>query len=136
MWRAALAAEAYVYLPSGVTQDVRYLDQADIIPNPNFGDSLGRRILRFSKSGWNRVRMRVRMNTVGQADGIVELSINDTHYAFSNLVFRETDDVQVTSLYFSTFFGGKRPFATVNDTHVDFRKFKVVSKAMLQSIVQ
>jgi hypothetical protein len=126
MWRAGFAAEAYVYPPAYVRQDRRYFAQRDLIPNPDFGDSLGRRTLRLKKDTWNRVTLRIRMNTVGKADGLVQLTINDVTYKYQAMVWRNDASVSVGAMYFSTFFGGKRDFATPHDTYAVFRNFRLI----------
>lgn len=127
MWRQNFAAEAYVYTPSGVRQDPAFATQSDVVLNSDFGDSLGRRTLKLSRNAWNRISVRVVMNTPGKADGIIEVTINDQTYSFRKVVWRKSNDVKITALFFSTFFGGKSDYATPVSTFAQFRNFRLTN---------
>lgn len=130
MWRKDFAAEAYVYTPSGVTQDHAYTSQSDMVSNGEYGDSLGRKTLKLAPNTWNSVSVRVRMNTPGKADGIVAVTINGKTYSNNNVTWRKSQDVQVSALFFSTFFGGKEDYKTPVDTSAEFRNFHLIDAAM------
>ena len=45
---------------------------------------------------WNRVQIRVRLNTPGQADGIAGLGVNGAYREFSRMVWRTKPDTRIT----------------------------------------
>ena len=72
------------------------------------GWSFNRGAVSFERGEWNTVKQRVRMNTIGQADGELEVSVNDKAISAEGLTWRTStlDQVTIRGLFFSTFFGG------------------------------
>ena len=106
MWRTDGRAVQYVYHP----------DQPS-----NFGEDLEWG-LNFPRNQWVTVETRVRMNTPGQRNGIVESWLNGRKVlSQSNLRFRDTDSFEIDSFLFHTFFGGSsNDWAPSKDEAVDF----------------
>jgi hypothetical protein len=109
MWRTGGAGEVYAYLPN----------------DNGYGASLGRGRWRFVPGRWTRLSQRVVLNTPGRADGAVIVWV-DGRQVFSQggLVLRNSGDVHIDGLFFSTFFGGgDRSWASPSDQFADFAGF-------------
>ncbi len=109
MWRAAGAGEVYAYLPSSHVH----------------GTSLGRGAWTFPKGRWVRLRQEVRLNTPGTADGSITVWLDDRQVLRQDgLVFRDTTDLKIDGLFFSTFFGGDDAgWSSPTEQHADFAGF-------------
>lgn len=84
---------------------------------------------------WHQIQHRVVLNTVGQADGILEawfdgnkvLSLNDFEY-------RKTGSIGINLFYFSTFFGGNDlSWAPTADQFISYDNFRVATTSVLSS---
>ena len=119
MWRAGGAVVQYLYSPeqTGVW--------GDDLPYDVPGAGGARR--RFRAGRWHHVKHRVRLNTPGERDGVVQ-GWFDGELALDRrgLRFRDADTFTIDWLFFSTFFGGNEPdWAPTRDEHVDFDGFVV-----------
>ena len=128
MWRSGLAAEAYVYRPQ--TQGAAYSRIEGAIYNAKYGDSLWRGELKFVKDRWNTVRVRVRLNTIGREDGIVQVAVNGVQRSFTGIVWRTDPSVRISSIIFDTFFGGSSiDYASARDTCTRFSDVRLTRVA-------
>lgn len=112
MWVEGGEAISYVYHP----------DQPS-----RFGENLDWGSARFVPGRWTTVETRVRLNTPGQSDGIIEgwmdgrLVLRET-----GMRFRDTADLHIEGLFFSTFFGGStQEWAPSRNERIDFDNFVV-----------
>ena len=106
MWRSGGQAVQYLYHP----------DQPG-----TFGEDLSWGVA-FTPDRWTTVETRIRMNTPGLRDGLVESWI-DGNLVLSrgDIRFRDTDAFNIDSLLFHTFFGGSgADWAPTKDEAVDF----------------
>jgi hypothetical protein len=125
MWRKEknnlIQAEAYVYMPC--PQDPSYSKIPNIILNSTYGDSLWRGIFNFKRGMWNKVDMVLTLNSVGDANGKMVLTINDTTQQFDKFKWTITDSI-INGITFDTFFGGSSPdWATPKDTCIYYKNF-------------
>jgi hypothetical protein len=116
------AGEAYAYIP---TSD-RLCNTKQVYCNSDYGTSFSRGIIRFSNAKWTRMEIYVKLNSGSNTNGILQvwqdgsLVINQPH-----IQFRSSDAVGISSLMFSTFFGGGSPdYATRVDTSAYFRNIQ------------
>jgi hypothetical protein len=129
VWRKDFDVEAYVYLPDN--QSSEYQQIPSLIQNDAYGDSLWRGLFKFQPTQWNKVMMRVKMNTFDKdgnpnTNGILEICINEQQQKFTKLIWRTNPSTSVTAILFSTFFGGSSTkYATPVDTWSYFRNFRV-----------
>lgn len=129
VWRKDFDTEAYVYLPEN--QSSEYQQIPNLIQNDAFGDSLWRGLFKFQPTEWNKVMIRVKMNTFDKdgnpnANGILELFVNEEPQKFNNLIWTTNPSTSITAILFSTFFGGgSEKYATPIDTWSYFRNFRV-----------
>ena len=67
------------------------------------------------------------MNTPGQNDGVVKAWLDGVQVMqLDNIRFRDTANLQIDSMYFSTFFGGGSPiWATTKDEVAFFDDFEI-----------
>lgn len=111
MWRPQGAAVQYVYHP----------DQPTI-----YGDDMswGRT---FPADRWVRVETRIKMNTPGQRNGIVQSWMDGQRVLNrTDVRFRDTSGFQIDRFLFDTFFGGNSAeWAPSKEEHIDFDDFVV-----------
>jgi len=127
MWRQNSLGELYAYIPLTSTNRKQLLAVPPrSIANPDFGFSVGRGSFRFRTAttasntsvdplpgeggggGWNYVWERVKLNTIGQEDGEVEVHVNGKQALLAtNLTLRSSPEAKLQGLHFETFFGGK-----------------------------
>ncbi len=111
MWRENGRMSAYVYHP----------DQPS-----NFGEDFY--WSRSASAGtWHRVVIRVRMNTPGRRDGIVQCWLDGRSVlSVETLRFRDTAALAIDQFFFSTFFGGgDASWAAARDEFIAFDDFQV-----------
>lgn len=125
MWRANLQAEAYVYATAAHSSEA-YKSIPSSHFNAEYGDSLWRGVLNFRKEGWNDVSIRVRLNTPGQSDGSLFVSVNGTDVSCDEMAWRKGSLVVISAVMFSTFFGGSSErFQCPCDTSISFKDFEL-----------
>jgi len=111
MWRAGGAGEVYAYLPT----------------SKEHGTSLGRGDWHWPTGRWACVEQQVTLNDPGTANGKVNVWL-DGHQVLAkhSLTFRDADSLNISGLFFSTFFGGgDKTWATPISQHVDFADFVI-----------
>jgi hypothetical protein len=118
MWRSGGAAVQYVY----------YWDQKS-----NYGDDLAWNAggaKSFVPGQWHTVEHRVKLNTEGQANGIIEAWLDGVQ-VLSREDLRIRKDAAafgIDALYFSTFFGGNdASWAPTKDETVEYDDFVVAT---------
>lgn len=81
----------------------------------------------FIPGEWYFLKQRIKMNTVGEYNGEIEVWVNDIQRLLkTDLRFRSTTDVKVDKFYFSTFYGGSgSEWAPNKDEHILFNAFVV-----------
>jgi hypothetical protein len=106
MWRAGGVGEVYAYLPSSQTH----------------GTSLGRGAWRWRPGRWHEVSERVRLNSPGNSDGRIGLSVDGKEVlSIEDVVYRSTEGLRIDGVFFSSFFGGSdSSWASPRDQHADF----------------
>jgi hypothetical protein len=62
--------------------------------------------LPVKKNDWNDVVMRLRLNDIGQKNGVSELTVNGKTKTQNNLVWRKDPNFVINYVDFSSFFGG------------------------------
>lgn len=128
MWRNRQNAVAYVY-PMGTSdtdaargQGPEYTRNLKISGGHNLWRDGG---LTFQKGKWNTVRLYVRLNTPGRADGVIELTVNGVTRRVGDARLRNKQEQRLNVIHFSTFFGGGEPFAPIKDVWAEFRRFSL-----------
>lgn len=82
--------------------------------------------LRLSKGQWNSVRMSVVLNTPGQSNGSVSVTVNGVTEVLQGMVWRSSASVKITSVNFVSFFGGSSAdAASSRDTYTMFRNMSL-----------
>lgn len=76
---------------------------------------------------WHSFQHRVVLNTVGEANGIVEAWFDGVKVlSSSNMLYRKTEDIAINLFYFSTFYGGADPsWAPTSDQYIYFDNFRI-----------
>jgi nitrous oxidase accessory protein NosD len=75
---------------------------------------------------WYKVAQRVKMNTPGAFDGVLQIWIDgELVLDQQDLRFRLVNDLKIDQMYFSTFFGGNEDWATSKDETVYFDDFQI-----------
>lgn len=111
MWRENGAAEVYAYLPT----------------SSEHGTSIGRGAWSWPTGRWSCIEQRVSLNTPGTQDGSVQVWLDGRPVlSTGGLEFRDTPDLRIDGLFFSTFFGGgDESWATPSDQIVRFAGFDI-----------
>ncbi|KZT08317.1 polysaccharide lyase family 14 protein, partial [Laetiporus sulphureus 93-53] len=125
MWRTDGEGEVYAY----------FLESKDLCADSNFlcnsdgyGTSVDRGSFGFAVGQWNRISLLVRLNDPPEkANGQVALYYNDVEALNEeNLQYRNSTDINIGGLFFSTFFGGNdSAWATPRTVHTYFRNFEM-----------
>ncbi len=98
----------------GRQEDKRYFTEAD--------DS---RVV-WQSGVWYEIVQYVKMNTPGQADGIIRVSVDGRQvYNQTDALIRRDASLKIDSMYFSTFFGGNEDWKTSKDEVVYFDDFEI-----------
>ena len=131
MWREMLLGEVYAYIPpTENTHLCKNIDENKYIEcNAEFGMSIGRNFT-FVRERWINVKQYIKLNTIGYKNGLLRLYIDDELVVYaSNLVFRITNDLTISGMLFSTFYGGKcdidSNWCPPNPTYAYFKNFKI-----------
>ncbi|KAI7858179.1 hypothetical protein BDC45DRAFT_434413 [Circinella umbellata] len=123
MWRSQGKAEAYAYLPP---EDDAVCENSKVICNDEYGTSIGRGLIKFTQKKWSKIEIYTVMNDPDQHNG--ELTVwqdNRTVIDLKGLVFRTQKTLGVSSMLFSTFFGGSsKEYATPIDTYTYFKNIQ------------
>ena len=107
MWRSGGAGEFYTYFPPNAANDKQCSVAPESKCNPTYGASVGRGAFMFATGKWTTVSERVRLNTVGKADGEIELFVNGGRVInVQGLVLRDSDSSKFRGIMMQTFFGG------------------------------
>jgi hypothetical protein len=116
MWRTAGEGEVYAYLPTSQTH----------------GTSIGRGSWTFPAGRWVQVVQHVRLNTPGQADGVLDVWFQGEQVLHrTDITYRSTRDLKIDGLFFSSFFGGgDRSWATPRNQYADFAGFRLSAAAI------
>jgi len=84
----------------------------------------------FENDKWYELSQRIKMNTVGKADGEIQVWVDGTEALLKkDLRFRTDESVKVDRFYFSTFYGGNSAdWAPPDDEYVYFDEFTVTTE--------
>jgi len=110
MWRTNGEGESYLYLPSS-SRFPANKKQCTAVPgsscNDDFGNSIGRGLIKFKPGVRTTITQRVRLNDAGQSNG--ELTVwQDGNQVFDldGIVFRQSDAGRIRGVQMQSFFGG------------------------------
>lgn len=112
MWRSGGRGEVYAYTQNKTAR---------------CGESLGRGNWTYATGRWIAIEEEVILNTPGHDDGRVRVWIDGRLVLDQGgLVYRSGPAVHIQGLFFSTFFGGKKPdWASPRDQGTDFADFRL-----------
>ncbi|KAL4079094.1 polysaccharide lyase family 14 protein [Scleroderma citrinum] len=110
MWRRNGLGELYVYAPLNKTNEKALLSVPNSKMNSDYGISVGQGAWTFTPGVWTTVAERVKLNTVGDANGEIQLWINGMSVIHvKGLILREDKASCIKGMHFQTFFGGHTP---------------------------
>ncbi|GAA5946534.1 hypothetical protein JCM3765_000284 [Sporobolomyces pararoseus] len=122
MSRTGGEGEVYAYIPTYPG----FCRQSDVACNDVYGISLSRGSFDFSAGGWTTITQLVSLNTPGYANGLLYLWANGSlALAHTGIVWRVTEDVTISKIMFSTFFGGSDSSWNSQGGRSYFRNFEV-----------
>lgn len=123
MWRQNGLAEAYLYVNP---QTPEFYKLPGYFNNKPYGESMYRGFAKFVLGDWNTVVLRVKLNTVGQNDGVLQISINNRTLTYDKMNWRTKDSVSINGILMQSFFGGSgESWATPTEQNILFSKFTV-----------
>jgi hypothetical protein len=119
MWRAGGAGEVYAYIPE---------------KNGQYGESISPGAWTFIPGQWQHLEQEVVVNHRGLHDGVLRVWVDGKLVAsWTDILYRVSDDVLVSGLMFSTFFGGHDPsWASPRTQSSFFRDFRFYGSAATQ----
>ncbi|KAF8887203.1 hypothetical protein CPB85DRAFT_1441769 [Mucidula mucida] len=127
VWRADGDAEVYAYVPSYAGFDTA----SDIIASSSgYGYSVNRGSWRFSVGDWQKVSIVVVLNSdpsssSTEANGVLSIYFNDKHvFTHNYFIFTTKPSVDISSIFFSTFFGGSSEKYASKGGYAYFRNMK------------
>jgi hypothetical protein len=125
MWRKNGLAEAYLYVN---TQLPEFYQLPGYFNNKPHGESMYRGFSKFVANVWNTVILRIKLNTVGENNGILQLSINNKTLTYDKMNWRNNENTTINGILMHSFFGGSdNTWATPKQQKVLFSKFAVFS---------
>ncbi|KAL7321840.1 hypothetical protein PS15m_001568 [Mucor circinelloides] len=122
MWRSSGAGEAYAYIPTSDS----LCKTKQVICNSDYGTSFSRGIIQFSPAKWTRMEIYVKLNSGSNANGILQVWQDGSLMINQQAIqFRSSNDIGISSLMFSTFFGGgSADYATSIDTSTYYKNIQ------------
>lgn len=154
MWREGFIGESLAVIPVQQTRVKCNMDQTNPysynnpylfdVPNvpthctSSFGCDMQRSSYKWPVGRWNQVEIYVKLNTpptsVGSTsaanhDGMFIMKVNGQIVAsFTNILYRFTEQLQISGFLFSTFFGGGSPtiYAPTTPQTAYFRNFSIL----------
>jgi hypothetical protein len=122
MWRADGMGEVYAYVPKTPENDESFNALPGTKPDGAYGFSIARGAYSYQKGAWTVLAERVKLNTVGKADGEIELFVNGESKIFAkNVIIRQHEETSFRGFHFQTFFGGSNDeWATPKDVETHF----------------
>ncbi|KAG0163425.1 hypothetical protein DFQ30_000185 [Apophysomyces sp. BC1015] len=122
MWREAGAGEAYAYVPS----EQSLCSQPLVMCNSDYGITISRGLINFTKKKWTKLEIYIKINDASQSNGVLQVWQDDSLRIHQTaLRYRSTNAVAVSSVMFSTFFGGGSPsYATPVDTFTYYQNIE------------
>ncbi|KAG2184010.1 hypothetical protein INT44_009021 [Umbelopsis vinacea] len=123
MWRTGGAGEAYAYIPHSSDLCSTPLTMC----NDEFGVSISRGLIQFKPAIWSKLQMYVETGTAGQNNGILKIwQDGSLVISRTDLQYRSNNMIQLSSIMFSTFFGGSSSaWATPTTTHTYFKNIQL-----------
>ena len=77
---------------------------------------------------WNNVKTGLKLNDVGQANGLAMININGREFTQDGIMWIPDNSYKITELVFHMFFGGcgkSYPVGTLPNTYADIRNARV-----------
>lgn len=123
MWRENGMGELYAYTPINKTNEKALLAVPPFSKtNSDYGISVGKGAWTFEPGVWTTIAERVKLNSIGEADGEVQVWINGQCVIHAKgLILRVDEESHIKGMHFQTFFGGHTPdWASPKDQHAWF----------------
>ncbi len=125
MWRKNGLAEVYLYVNKQLPE---FYQLPGYFNNQPYGESMYRGYSKFVANEWNTVILRVKLNTVGENNGILQLSINNKTLTYDKMNWRNSENVTINGIVMHSFFGGSGDsWATPQEQNIYFSKFELFS---------
>ncbi|KAI9025032.1 hypothetical protein CLU79DRAFT_745921 [Phycomyces nitens] len=119
MWREAGSGEAYAYIPNSESTCSLPL----VMCNDQYGTTFSRGLLQMKKGQWTKLELYIKVNDPSKSNGILQVWQDDSLLiSQTSLQYRTSNAVAISSLMFSTFFGGgTASYATPQDAYSYYR---------------
>ena len=81
--------------------------------------------------GWNKITLRVRINSAGKADGLLSIKVNKTKKSFSKIMYTANPrQHKIGQFQFSSWMGGgDKSYAPTKDQSLIFKDFKLIKRS-------
>jgi hypothetical protein len=137
MWRREGYGEAYIYAPFPSLDPSFCLNlppcegsQPEKACNKCEGDSgysIGRASFQFNRDSWNKMKLQMRLNTIGFSNGLLKLSVNGvTVIDRADMVWRTDPSVSIEGVNIASWYGGSsQSWAPTMDQKAYFKNFRL-----------
>jgi len=110
MWRTKGEGESYLYLPSSDRFPANKKQCTAVKGsscNDDFGNSIGRGLLKFTPGVRTTITQRVRLNDAGQSNGELQVwQDGESIFELDGIVLRQSDAGRIRGIQMQSFFGG------------------------------
>ncbi|MCP4523476.1 MAG: hypothetical protein GY828_04620, partial [Candidatus Gracilibacteria bacterium] len=105
-----------------------FLDTYSVFPGSSkYGDFGNKNAFQFESGNTYTIKQKIKLNTPGEQNGLLEVYVNDKQVSQNSyMLYRNSQDITINSLFFNTFFGGSdASWATPDDTEIIFNNLKI-----------
>ncbi|KAI8096851.1 uncharacterized protein BX664DRAFT_257187 [Halteromyces radiatus] len=124
MWRENGLGEVYMYVP---TSETLCKQTEEVICNKQYGISVSRGRITYPRGKWTKFEIFTKVNDPpSESNGVLQVWQDDQIVVeLTNLRYRTNNAFAISSLMFSTFFGGSSTqYATPHDTFAYFKNIQ------------
>ena len=104
MWGPGGSGYAYLYIP----KNAPHLEEFCVLTGfpgctQQYGFGLAGAANYFPKNQWNKIKETIKLNTPGQANGRLTVSVNGVQkFDYDKIIFRTTNNVPINGIMFET----------------------------------
>ncbi len=94
--------------------------------------------VKAERGKWHSFQHRIVLNSVGEANGIVEAWFDGVKVlSANNMLYRKTADIGINLFYFSTFYGGAdASWAPSSDQYIYFDNFRIATTPLTETAIK
>ena len=104
MWGPSSSGYCYLYIPKNVAHLPEFCQLTGFPKcDQQYGFGLAGRANYFPKDKWNKIKETIKLNTPGQANGRLTISVNGNQiFDYDKIIFRTTNSISINGIMFET----------------------------------